>query len=158
MHVSGTLDSAALSGAVLSASPGFRQKAGGQLVIVQGNALTRSALARFFASTFNVAAFVAPAPAEDFVRTVSQSIYVLAGQLFPGPKPGPDWIQRWRRQYPQVHRAVLTTGLDDTPQHLEGIDLVISKPFNVQALAHWFSRNEAAFSGPQPIHQRRIPA
>lgn len=122
------------------------------LLIVQGNALLCSALARFFSTIVDVASFSSPYAADRYLSSVSRMTYILIGQSFFGDESGADWVGLWRRCYPQVQRVVLTSGLD-MPQAIEGVDAVVGKPFDVRLVAQMLALDEPAHWVTGDTHQ-----
>ncbi len=130
------------------------------LVVIEGNALLLRSLARYFGTIYSqVTTFLSPTRAEALLASASPGATdLLISQVFPGEKSGAEWVRRWRVRFPELGRVVLTTGLDEVPDAIVGVDAIVSKPFDVRNLSALLAGSEACRFEPLRALDRRIPA
>jgi DNA-binding NarL/FixJ family response regulator len=106
------------------------------LLIIQRNELLARSFARYLRPYYaHVHVTSTARDAEDLLRTVQAPVHVVCGlRLAPIEADGARCIERWRREFPAIVRAVLATGADDVPSEVPGVDAVFHTPSEPRAL------------------------
>lgn len=114
-----------------------QQALGRRLLIIQRNQHAAHSFARYLRHLFdNVQIASGHESAQRIIEDQSLTpTHLLCGYYFGEDESGAEWIQRWRRQCPQLQRVVVATDESHLPHDLTGVDALFVKPVDPSQLA-----------------------
>ena len=105
------------------------------LLIVDDEELVCRGVLRSFKRCFDEVYFAThPEQAEQILKKSSITSLVCDYHLGEGLPPGTELMERWRRAYPQIQKAVLYSGADLSAVSSKWIDSKISKSLPMDSL------------------------